>query len=189
MNSGYLQASIAYSVRQSDGAPLDINGQPVAESGNRQAIALLEGTANPDPSLYDVAFYFPPGAVVSGNPTELYAPEQCPVGSIYAMPGSIFVTLAEPQATITLYSSHAWIVDSYNAEAFTLDTSGGPAGTSVIIVGRGAAQGQGPIIFINTVTGQTAEVYATNVDALAWILDTGIWNDLGVWTPSGIWNF
>lgn len=193
--TGNLQADIAYKTRNTDGAPLDINGIPTSESGLRQAIALLVGTANPDPTLYEVEFYFMAGDVLTGNPTTEYDPAQCSTGFISALPNRLVFDNTNLSRTLTITSSGAWIIattDASIAGVFTFSQTSGTAGGTDIVATTTAlsAQGQGYITFKNTVTGQSAAVYFIHViDSTVWILQTGTWNMLGFWFDNGIWNY
>lgn len=80
VNTGYKQAVIAYKYDKQTGWPVDVDGRRTSESGKRQAILLLEGWANPNPTLYEVQAYFPESAVIDGQNTSVWAPEDCPEG-------------------------------------------------------------------------------------------------------------
>lgn len=194
-NTGYKQAIVAYKVRTTDGAPLDINGNPTSESGLKQAIALLIGTANPNPAIYEIQFYFSEDAVLTGNPSFEYDPEGCATGFIVATPSTLIFDDTALTRDFTIFSSHDWVMGTIDAAligVFTFSVSSGVAGTSVVTATTtdAAANGQGYIEFNNTVTGQKAKIYFVHVeDATIWILADGTWNALGFWNDAGIWNF
>lgn len=78
-NTGYKKATVAYKT-DTEGCPLDINGQLCSVSGLLQAIALRQGFPNPNPVLYAVELYFTAG--VEGTPTESVDLTVCPVGVV-----------------------------------------------------------------------------------------------------------
>ncbi len=78
-NTGYQQATIAYCVSRPGDLPLDINGDLCSLSGKRQAIMLLRGEENPDPSKYEVYKTFEAGQQIDGLDTRIYNPEACPI--------------------------------------------------------------------------------------------------------------
>lgn len=78
--NGIKQATIFYKVAEGSREPLDVNNVPTSESGNKQAILLMEGFGNPDPDKYEVEGYFLPGDVVRGVPSTTRDDEQCPPG-------------------------------------------------------------------------------------------------------------
>lgn len=186
-NTGYKQATIAFKVSKPEGLPLDIDGELTSVSGRRQAIALLTGTINPNPALYEVELYFIQGAPVQGAPTTAYDATTCPVGYIAVNPS--FVTLLDDPVTFTLESSGAWILESFPPGIATIDYTSGGAGIFTITLTKTATLGQGPYVFKALGTNQTAEIWVANVDATPWLLDTGEWNMLGFWFDNGIWNF
>ena len=78
-NTGYKQATVAYKVSNPGGEAVDIYNNLVRLSGQKQAIALLNGHSNPNPDQYEVESYFTPGQVLDENPTKIYDPDSCPV--------------------------------------------------------------------------------------------------------------
>lgn len=193
-NTGNKQAVIAYKTRTTDGAPLDINGNPTSETGLKQAIALLAGTANPNPTLYVVEFYFSPDAIVSGNPTVIFDPADCSIGFISITPDNLIFIPADTSKQVTLVSSNPWEIsatDAAIAGVFSLDVTSGGAGTFNITITRTSptTYAQGYVTFRNTISGVTVKLHLANVLSLIWILETGSWNMLGVWTDTGLWKF
>lgn len=81
VNTGYKQAVVAYKIDKDSGEPLDIYGQRTAESGRRQAIAVLRDYPNPDPVRYEIERYFTDGEVIVGTPTLMWDPENCEPGA------------------------------------------------------------------------------------------------------------
>jgi len=79
--TGYKQASIVYVVDRRTGQPLDINGNRTAESGRKQAIFVLEGFPNPNPTLYEIKGTFQEGAIVMGQPTSVKDTDECEQGA------------------------------------------------------------------------------------------------------------
>lgn len=187
-NSGYKQAVIAYKVSKPDGEPLDINGNLTRITGRKQAIALLSGYVNPDPSKYEVEFYYSKNGVITGNPSITYDVQSCPVGYLRVSPTRIILDPDNLTALITLESSNRWVLLSGPTNYVTLDFTAGSAGI-YNIEAKGVTFGGGTFIFKNTVTLQEAAVYILYVAEKPWILDTGYWNNLGFWYDNGIWKF
>jgi len=188
-NTGYKQATIAYLVTKQTGEPLDINGVLTSTSGLKQAIALLEGTANPNPALYEVMGYFTADGILAGEPTTQYAPEDCPTGLITASPIRIVLHPDNPTAEIRIDSAGSW--HYVGPDAFvSFDITSGDGGTFYITATRTGTEGQGFVVFQNNDSGEETRVYIINVnDITVWILDTGFWNDLGFWFAGGVWNY
>lgn len=187
-NTGKIQARIMYRVRASDGAPLGIDGKPTSETGRLQAIALLQGTVNPNPLLYTVQLYYAPNAVIDGVPTSEFS-DNCPAGYIFLTPAPgplTKLTLATPTATFTVTSSGPWTVAA--PAGIVVTPNSGPRDVTTVVLSR-SGNGQGNVVFTNTATGQTASLYVISVDTEVWILQTGTWNGLGFWTSTGIWNY
>lgn len=188
-NTGFKQATIAFKVTKPGGLPLDINGELCSVSGLKQAIYLITGAANPDPSLYDVEGYFTPDSVISGNSTINFDPTSCPVGLINITPTTLVLLTSGPLGTATLYSSHPWTFVSGPAIAALSQTTG-VAGYTYLEFTPNATEGQGDFIFRNNVTLQTATIYVVNAaDPSLWVLTGGTWHDLGFWTAGGIWTY
>lgn len=189
-NTGIKQAVIAYKVRKPDGQPLDINGDPISESGLKQAIALLVGRVNPNPILYEVEFYFDEFGIVTGNPTTVFDALMCSIGFIAINPDRIILDPTTPTATFILASSDAWELETLGAPFVNFDITEGDAGTYIITATRTATLGQGAFVFRNIVTNDRANLYVINVeDRTVWILDTGFWNNLGFYFNNASWNF
>jgi len=77
MTTGYQQAKILKKVSNPGDYPLDVDGNLCSESEKKQAIYLLEGEENPDPSEYEVQGYFKAGDIVDGQPTRIFNPKVC----------------------------------------------------------------------------------------------------------------
>lgn len=187
-NTQFKQATIAYKVSALDGAPLDINGDKVSVSGLKQAVALLIGTTNPNPTAYVVEFYFEEGAVVYGSPTLTFDPVGCPLKYIIATPKIIYLTDAAPVAHIYVNSTDAWSYTSGTLASSTVVTVGGTTANDHAVEVTRVSDGDGLITFTNNVTGQTDTVQVISVSALEWILEDGIWNLRGLWLDGGIWK-
>lgn len=187
-NTGYKQATIAYKTTP-DGRPVDVDGRLTSVSGKRQAIALLIGRSNPNPALYEVEFYFNPSQTIQGQPTITYDVSACPVGYIRVMPTSLILDPANPSSTFELESTATWYLESYPNAIATIDYTNGSAGTYNITITKTNTVGQGPFIFKNIATNQTAVLWVSNVLSRPWVLDTGTWNMLGFWYDNGIWQF
>lgn len=187
-NTGYKQATIAYKVSKPDGEPLDVYGELTRISGRKQAIALLQGYVNPDPSKYEVEFYYDKDGTITGNPTITYDVRSCPVGYIRVNP--IRIILEEPviTATFTLESSNTWRLISGPTDYISVDYKQGSAG-KYTITARGLILGQGTFIFRNEATLQTAAIVIVYVAGRPWVLEDGTWNMLGFWYNDGIWNY
>lgn len=186
-NTGYKQATIAYKVDAATGAPLDINGQRTSESGRKQAIRLLTGYSNPDPSQYEIEAYFSAGATLKGRPTKIYDVFACPTGYIFVTPSDVTLTDAQPSVTLSVNSSLPWSV-VLNSAGVTVTPSSGLAGVSVVTLERtGASEADGVVRFSHIAA--SADVTVLNVAAERWILASGYWDDLGVWMSGETWNF
>lgn len=188
-NTGFLQATVAYKTAKPGGEPLDINGKPISETGLRQAIFLLNGAVNPNSALYQVEGFFNPKDYVTGNPTEQYAPDDCPTGIFYIRPTQVLLSPSGPGVMLTIYSSGGWEFVSGPAIA-TLSQNSGGNGFSYVEIKGNATEGQGFFIFKNPATQTTIQIYVVNaVDPSLWILEDGTWNMLGFWFDNGIWNY
>jgi len=187
-NTGYKQATIAYKTSP-DGRPLDVDGRLTSVSGKRQAIALLIGRSNPNPTLYEVQFYFNIGQTIQGVPTKTYDILTCPVGYISLSPQSIILDSTNPSASFTLESTAAWYLESYPPGIAEIDYVNGSAGTYLITLNKTNTVGQGAYIFRNLATNETAVLWVSNVLNRPWVLDTGTWNMLGFWYDNETWNF
>lgn len=190
--TGIKQAVIVYKVRATDNAPLDIDDNPTmiggVPTGRKQAIAILAGTENPNPLLYDVEFTFAPEGSVEGVPTVKFS-DDCLTGYILASPDTVVLQTSAPTGTITIVSSENWALTSAPAGIATIDATAGISGETVVTLTRTNTLGQGYYVFTNTLTGQTAQVYVVNVDTVVWILEDGTWDNLGFWLNNGIWNY
>lgn len=187
-NTGYKQAIIAYKVSKPDGEPIDVNGQLTSVSGRKQAIALLTGHVNPDPSKYEVEFYYDKNSVVTGNPTITYDVQNCPVGYIRITPARIILEAPTLKSTFVLESSSSWRVISGPTNYVALSLTTGGAGRYVITA-EGVAIGEGYYVFENIATLQRTALYVAYVSGRPWVLETGYWNNLGFWYEDGIWNY
>lgn len=191
-NTGINQAVVVYKVRTSDNAPLDTDGNPLVivgvPTGRKQAVAILAGTSNPNPAIYDVELTFPPNGVVFGVPTSEIS-DNCVTGYIFLSPApgvSVTLTAANPTANFDLISSAEWTVSVPAGVAVT--PIEGLRGTTAVVFSR-SGNGQGLVSFTNIVTGQKATAYVISVNTLEWILETGTWNMAGIWTEGGLWNY
>lgn len=187
-NTGYKQAIIAYKVSKPSGEPLDVNGQLVRDSGRKQAIALLTGHVNPDPSKYETEFYYDKDGIISGNPTIKYDVTSCPVGYIRVNPTRLILEEPSVSATFILESFNDWRLISGPINYISLDYTAGNAG-QYIIKAMGITIGDGYFIFQNVATLQTATLYVANVSGRPWVLENGKWNRLGFWYGNGIWKY
>ena len=186
-NTGILQATIAYKVTQ-DGQPLDVDGNLTLISGKRQAIALLEGRANPNPATYEVELYFKPKDIIGGESTATTDVVTCPLHFIRADKLRVLLTPSNPSQTITIFSSASW-VSQVNPIA-TLTPSTGQQGATVLTLTRTSTLGAEYFTFVNSATGQEIKVYVINVENVdEWILTNGTWNALGFWKNNGVWNY
>lgn len=187
-NTGNKQAIIAYKVSKPGGEPLDVDGNLTRISGKKQAIALLTGHVNPNPTRYEVEFYYSKNGAVSGNPTITRDIVSCPVGYIRVSPNRIVLDPATPIIKITLESSSTWrLIQQQNTAS--VDYISGTAGTYEITITRTGNVGQGYFIFRNEATLETATIYVINVITKPWVLDTGTWDMLGFWYNNGIWKY
>lgn len=185
-NNGYKQATIAYKIDQ-EGNPVDVNGQLTSISGRRQAIALIQGKANPNPSIYEVELVYVAGGDIQGTPSVSFDVKSCPFGYFLISPEFITLTEGSPTATITLESSSSWQLINAPQGIAALDVVEGSAGVYLIQAHRVGDIGQGPLIFKN-VTGQTVSIWVSSVITTPWVLETGNWNMLGFWFNGSIWN-
>lgn len=187
-NTGYKQATVAYKVSKPGGEPLDINGQLTRISGRKQAIACLEGFTNPDPSKYEVEFYYGKDGVVTGNPTISLDVRSCPIGYIRVNPARLILEEPAVSATFILECSNDWRLISGPTDYISLGYIAGSAGQYAINA-TGIAVGDGYFTFWNVATLETATLYAANVSGRPWVLETGYWDNLGFWYADGIWKY
>lgn len=131
-NTGYKQATIAYKTTP-DGRPVDVDGRLTSVSGKRQAIALLIGRSNPNPTLYEVQFYFNAGGNAGGNSTVMYDVSYCPVGYISITPSSVILEPGNLSGVFTLESTGDWFLVS-SPNGFNVDYQNGSAGVYDITV-------------------------------------------------------
>lgn len=188
VNTGYKQAIIAYKVSKSNGEPLDIDGNLTRVSGKKQAISLLTGYNNPDPSKYEVESYFDKEAVISGNSTISLDQKSCPVGFINISIDRLILEEPVVKGTFTLESTNEWHLIDGPTNYVELDYTSGSAGIYTITA-TGVDIGDGFFVFQNIATYQTATIYIANLSGRPWILETGNWNNLGFWYSDGIWNY
>lgn len=109
-NTGNKQAVIAYRISRANGEPVDVNGELISKSGKRQAIALLTGQLNPNPLLYEVQYYYGPGAAILGTPSLEFDPDDCPIGYITVTPS--FQVLIADYGTVTLPTAD-WLTQTW----------------------------------------------------------------------------
>lgn len=188
MNNGNLQARVAYKVSP-DGDPIDVNGKLTSVSGKRQAIAVMAGTSNPDPALYEIELTFIPGQFIEGTPTTYVNLEACPVSIFTIDKNYIVLHPGKLNEVINLYSSYGWSYVGSVPFATVSPTTGTGGENTTATVTRTATLGQGLITFKDNTTNETKTVYVVNTDALGWILETGVWNDLRFWDATGVWNY
>lgn len=186
-DTGLSQATIAYKVSLA-GEPLDVDGGLISVSEKKQAIALLQGTANPAPTLYEVEFYFEEGAILEGNSTQGYG-YICPQGVLNITPsGTLILTNATPSINLEVASSSPWNLSGAVPSFISLSKSTGDAKGDNIVADKTSTEGQGYLMFVNS-TGQNTEIYVVNVAVYEWILSGGIWKNLGFWDNTSIWQF
>lgn len=188
-NTGFKQATIAYKVSKPGGEPLDINGELTRISGRKQAIALLVGASNPNPSKYEVEAYFNRQGQITGRPTITYNVTDCPIGYFRVTPSQVVLEPSKPTAVITLEASNSWVLLNPDNVFCTIDYTSGAAGAYQINVKRTDTLGQKAFNFQNIATKQIVTVYIANVTSKPWILETGNWNTLGFWYDNGVWNY
>lgn len=186
MNNGILQATIAYK-QTYDGKPLDINGRLTSETGRLQAIAILEGTANPNPLLYEVETYFVEGGFIHGTPTAKVDYDACPVSNFTIDKDFVILTLADDSEVLNIFSTYGWDLVGDNGYVSVSPITGATGVSSTTLLG--VAYGDVYLTFKEKVTGETRTVYVVYVEAVEWILTDGTWNNLGFWQPDGIWNY
>lgn len=187
IQTGKQQAIVVYKTQAITGKALDINGELITKTGRKQAIALLQGAVNPDELLYEVQFVFTEGGSVMGAATTTFN-TNCVAGSFTVFPLNLRVTVAQPTATITVTSDFPWMVASMNPFV-TLSRENGPKGTTVITVTRTAQFGDGIIEFRATGINRGINVLVSNIEADAWILETGAWRMFRLWKNNGVWKF
>ena len=78
-NTGFQQAFYAARFTAKAEIPLDKDGNFCSISGAKQAIILLEGHDNPNPTKYEVIGSFKEGDVIDGYPSMIYNTEACPL--------------------------------------------------------------------------------------------------------------
>ena len=186
-NTGILQATIAYKT-STDGQPVDVDGVLTSISGKRQAIALLTGRTNPNPSAYEVEFYFNPKDIIGGESTATTDVLTCPVHFLRADKIRVLLTPSNPSQTITIFSSASWVSQVHPIANLTPST--GQQGATVLTLTRTSTLGAEYFTFVNSASGQELKVYVINVENLdEWILTNGTWNALGFWKNNGVWNY
>jgi len=188
MNTGLNQATVAYKVTP-EGQPLDVDGNLTSASGKRQAIAVMEGTPNPNPAAYDVQYTFTRGGFIQGVPTSIIDLEKCPASVFRIDVTNIVLHPGNVDDVINIFSTFGWVYLS-DANFVTVSPTSGAAGTTTpVTVSRTATLGQGVIEFKDIKTNEIKQVNVVNTDGLGWILETGIWNSLRFWDAAGIWNY
>lgn len=186
-NNGILQATIAYKT-STDGQPVDVDGNLTSISGKRQAIALLEGYANPNPVLYEVELYYKAGEYVDGVPSVKLDGVFCPVHYIRFSTDKIVLTPDNNAGEFTVFSSAGWNFTG-SPNVATISPTSGYNGATVISVIRNDTIGAYRLFARNSASGQEAELNIVNVNSIEWVLTTGEWNNLGFWQANGIWNY
>lgn len=186
MNTGIKQAVTAYKVAP-NGAPVDINGQLTSISGRKQAIALLIGRPNPNPTLYEIEYYFNVGGLVEGEPTTKIDINYCPISKFTIDTTSVVLHPGNASQIVNIFASFGW--QFVGPFAFATSTPAvGEGGSTAVTIARTSTLGQGNMVFRDNTTGETKSIYVINTDALGWILETGFWNNLRFWSAAGVWN-
>lgn len=187
IQTGLKQATIAYRVAAPSGEPLDINGQLISISGRKQAIALLTGTPNPNPALYEVQEYFNSGGLIGGEITVVGSPD-CPPSFFSITPASILLSPTNLTAVLTVVCSGGWALLSAIGPSITLSKTSG-TGNATITVTRTATAGEGDLIFKAVGIATTIKIHYVNAEADAWILETGLWRNYKLWKNDGLWIY
>lgn len=188
MNTGIKQAVIAYKVTP-NGQPVDVDGQLTSVSGKRQAIALLQGQANPNPTLYDIELFYGTRGTVLGEPTTEVDLEYCPV-SIFTIDSEYIVLHpGNVDDVVNIFASSGWTLQGSATFATVTPATGAAYVVTPATIARTATLGQGFLDFRDNATGVVKRVYVVNTDALGWVLETGAWNDLRFWEAAGVWNY
>lgn len=185
--TGYSQAAVVYRVRASDGAPVGLDGKPISETGNKQAIAILAGRTNPDPSKYVVQMFYAPEAILEGVPT-VQLSDDCATGYIFLSEARVVFFAGGAAQLVNVTSSDPWDILS-DAGLVTVTPNTGPQDvTQVSVAPIADTYGEGDVIFRNITTGQTVRLHVISAEDDVWILEDGTWNALGFWHGDGIWN-
>lgn len=187
IQTGIKQATIAYRVSAQTGEPLDVNGDLISASGLRQAIALLTGTANPNPSLYEVMTYFNADALLDGEPTTQPSAD-CPAATFNVSPLSVTLTDETLTADISVESSGAWSIVGSVPSGVTLSQTSG-TGSATITATRTGVLGVGTLLLKSNTINATVGVSILNLESASWILTTGFWRDYKIWKNDGLWKF
>lgn len=188
IRTGIKQAAVVYKVRASDKAPLDINDVPISESLRRQAIAVVEGQSNPNPALYEVAFFFPEDTIISGEPTAQYS-DDCEVAYITANPKSLTLSAETTSIQVAIQSTAPWVlVQPVSPHATVTPTSGG-VGETTITVTRTGAFGSSTINLLSQDFSSPLVIPVVNLESTGWILETGVWRNFKLWKNNGLWKF
>lgn len=192
IQTGIKQAVVMYRVRAYDQAPLDSDGMPIVidgePTGRKQAIAILEGTENPNPALYDVQIVFGPDDYVQGVPSTEYNEDDCARAVINLLPQAVILTVEQPTATITVSSSHPWELWVIPPQA-TFAPQSGPAGDTIVTITRTAVMGTGNAEFRNLEMEVGTPLRIDNLESTGWILETGAWRMFRLWKNNGLWKF
>ncbi|MDR1809201.1 MAG: hypothetical protein LBR34_02195 [Prevotella sp.] len=187
--TGYKLAN--YAVRETAGGQaVDIDGRLCIESGRKQAILLLEGTANPNQETYEVAGeYGNQDKRIDGIPVIAPATLQCaphiPDSIDIDMQQLVFAGTDNVAATLT--SLHAWQLAGSTGVALCSPVSG-KAGKTELVFSRTASEGVGNFSFLNLATQQSVSLNVVNMPSAEWVLRNGEWNEDGLWLLSGIWE-
>lgn len=163
MNTGIKQAIIARRVTRPGGAALDTDGNLCSESRKKQAILLLEGQANPDPAQFEVFTYFRNGEKIYGFDSAVEDLVACPipVGYITLSESEIELTDSTPSATVTIDSSHPWLLTNVPAD-LTISPVSGNEGVHSITITSKKEGADVTLIFRNTGTDDTASLKVTD---------------------------
>ncbi len=185
---GFRQAAIVFKQSRPGNLPLDINDIPISQSGAKQAIGLLSGTANPDPSRYQVQMYFNEGDTIDGVPTKKYDPVGCSVTFITITPHLIILAPDRGPGVAVLSSSNPWEMLPGPGIADITPTYGN-SGTYTITFTRTAILGAYYFIFRDRITGNSVGVHVINQENYSdWVLETGAWDMAGKWYDKKIWT-
>lgn len=159
MNTGIKQAIIAFRKTRPGGAHLDIYGNLCSESGNKKAIALLEGEANPDPNNFEIFTYFKPHEVIDGMPSSIEDLVACPIltGHITLSEAELTLTEENPSASVSLDSSHAWRL-THLPQGLTVSPASGEAGVHTITITSKRQGTATDLIFENLTVPKTASL-------------------------------
>ncbi|NDW19796.1 hypothetical protein D0T53_12890 [Dysgonomonas sp. 216] len=187
--TGYEIASYV-TKETADGEPVDIAGNLCSESGQKQAIRLLNGFSNPNIQKYIAeATYQPYTDYIEGVSVLRYNPQKCAVSdisSIWLDKSQIIFSDTNTTEAVILNSIGAWSLIS-ETDIATCTPSAGEAGTATLTFTRGETSNPVFFIFKNIDTNQTTQISIVNNNLTEWVLKDGEWNNNGYWLINGIW--